>query len=1540
MLEQGFLKSHFVGRDGFIWWIGQVAPKDSWKQNFNDGSNTEDATTNNAGWGERYRVRIMGYHTANKNDLPDNELPFATVMYPVTGGSGGGGAFTTSNITAGSFVYGWFLDGEDAQQPCIMGIIGYNDYQKVMQDVPDVAFKPFYGTEEKPGGGRTLKTQSNTVRQRTSVEGSDTNLASSEGVNIQRSYVVGPQGYKFTTTLVAKNAATGPEAAPNYLPSADPNKLPTKGIQIELQKAIQTIETLKKSVRGVGEEQIDRIENIQELINAQIDKAAAAVAKGIKWVYEMIEQTIFARMDKVFLLVFSAAHPNERETVKTTTGGIMDKIACLFRKLFKALLGMTRDFIAEAIEKVINVPTCFVEKFVGNTLGMLSGVLNGAMESVKSAISGVTDFAIEGLDIAGDVMDLVSNVLSFLNCDDDPDDSTVDEWSHINGAGGQVGRSNVANIITKARDFGKKLEKVSLDDIDTFDFADVQDFGGLLRKKNLKDDCSTKEVKCGPPTLELFGSKKGSGAAGNLIINKAGQIIGVDMFSFGVGYDKNARANFRDNCGKGKGAVLRPVFGDVNNQFQKRRRKRGRNKGTPASAPEALGFGNYESFDYPFNESTDDSIRREPFSPTNKAFGTPAFGLGPSFSKLGKRADKSQLRIRDEDNPVPLTVETFTIPIAKNDSKDNPPNVKFVLLDKTGVEAVDTDFDFTPEDIAGTAEDVRFKDGQVVVGKGKDQFEIAPKKEMKDEFGNLVKFKEAFEGGNRVRIVKGRKYLVKGFQFDGEPILNPLKISNDGKCLLVDDVVGRKTKLKTRQIEVVANPTKAITFTFGHNDADFANKMSIPGLDLYVEKKEGYKNKYQPESITLNVETGREYTVFFESQSSIANPKLMKDGREVQCNDNNDDDFDDMTITMSEGRFYDLKRGGEGGNRRNVASAKFFFEQFTKIDTVFVEKENKGRTNNDYDDLVVCAKRGFFKTPSKRSLKDEGALIYVLPDETSTPGDDDQDVPLPIGGAGVEPVIPVSRPSKLEFPSGGGGGGGIPGILTPLPGNRSTFHPFPGTTTLGSGKWVPGPIPPGGGGPHVGPAIFVHDGELFGLLTNKQGSKWRNRYLSNDPGSFGGGGGPDTPDFDRYRSGGFNPFYPSVPRTPIPEREPGGFNPGRGPRPGGINPGVPGPNAPGGFSPGSGGGGGGPTGPPPGGIPGFGPGTGPGGLPGTGPGGFPGTGPGSFPGTGPGSFPGTGPGSFPGTGPGSFPGDGPGTDPGTGPGDGPRPGGGKPSRDIPPPIPTTPPAGPIGPIGPMNPGPGIFYPDVADIPDQPDTPNIPGTIVPPDLGGFDGPGIGIIDVIVEDPGSGFLGSPDGSTGGDGRTYSEPDETRLEYQDGTREVPARPGTRICVDAGDIVTLPPGTQVITEPFNGEGGGELIVGGAPHTMQKAGCFTTPPGGESPPLENTYPVLMYLCDVIIKKPGFNYKATDEVVIEPSMGAEGELIVDKFGRISDVLITKGGEGFQEIPKITISSMTGQDASLSAKLCVNRVSDVIPEVQEKVIQVVDCVGKF
>jgi len=190
-------------------------------------------------------------------------------------------------------------------------------------------------------------------------------------------------------------------------------------------------------------------------------------------------------------------------------------------------------------------------------------------------------------------------------------------------------------------------------------------------------------------------------------------------------------------------------------------------------------------------------------------------------------------------------------------------------------------------------------------------------------------------------------------------------------------------------------------------------------------------------------------------------------------------------------------------------------------------------------------------------------------------------------------------------------------------------------------------------------------------------------------------------------------------------------------------------------------------------------------------------------------------------------------------------------------------------------------------------------------------------------------------------YSGVCDTTITYEDGSKEIPAPPGTRLCVSEGDTVILPVGTQVITEQFDGEGGNEIITGGVNHVMERPGCFTAPIcDGKKPQATNTYPVIMYLCDVFIKKPGFNYKETDIVRIEPDMGAEARLVVDKFGRISDVVITKAGSGFQVIPKITVISDFGQDAELLAKLCIDRVRDVAQADPDKIIQVIDCVGKF
>ena len=49
MIEESFLKSNFVGRDGLLWWVGQVAPEKAQGEQINGG-----------GWGNRVKVRIMG----------------------------------------------------------------------------------------------------------------------------------------------------------------------------------------------------------------------------------------------------------------------------------------------------------------------------------------------------------------------------------------------------------------------------------------------------------------------------------------------------------------------------------------------------------------------------------------------------------------------------------------------------------------------------------------------------------------------------------------------------------------------------------------------------------------------------------------------------------------------------------------------------------------------------------------------------------------------------------------------------------------------------------------------------------------------------------------------------------------------------------------------------------------------------------------------------------------------------------------------------------------------------------------------------------------------------------------------------------------------------------------------------------------------------------------------------------------------------------------------------------------------------------------
>ena len=101
----------------------------------------------------RYRVRCFGYHTGTKGELETKDLPFATVMMPITSASTSGIGQSATGLVQGSWVIGFFRDGGNAQDPVIMGSIPamHNDrpnYEEGFSD-PDQVY-PLDSTLKKP----------------------------------------------------------------------------------------------------------------------------------------------------------------------------------------------------------------------------------------------------------------------------------------------------------------------------------------------------------------------------------------------------------------------------------------------------------------------------------------------------------------------------------------------------------------------------------------------------------------------------------------------------------------------------------------------------------------------------------------------------------------------------------------------------------------------------------------------------------------------------------------------------------------------------------------------------------------------------------------------------------------------------------------------------------------------------------------------------------------------------------------------------------------------------------------------------------------------------------------------------------------------------------------------------------------------------------------------------------------------------------------------------------------------------------------------
>ena len=560
MIEQGLFKKYFVGRDGFYWWIGQIAPAKSWRDNKNGipGANNK----NTPGFGERYKVRIMGHHTASPSDLSDDELPWATVMYPVTAGGGTGGSSQSCNLKQGMFVFGFFMDGEDGQQPVIMGVVGTNSYTAIMKDVPDAKFIPFTGLDIE--NGEVAATYS-----RKAKPGGDIVAPESDEVQGEEkendSVINSVEGAASEVEDAASDVAAEEKDEDIAIPKpshCDP--VPLTGLQLNMANTIKEIEKLRNTLTDARLAATKGVLDVEVEIQKKRNLIRSQVMNAMKWLFDEMIKNGERLANEINKITQGALTGAQNYLNSVTFNTIVDNVVCVLKQIFTALFEYLEDLVGDIIDKVINVTTCFIQNFVSSVLAQIDNlvtqIINTLMDTVLGAINTAFGIADSGLSLATSIVSFVQDILGILSCEaeDGCEEYRDSQWNILTG--GRSERSSLDDIINGVKDFSSQFNQV-------FDFTngitDVLEnqFEFDLDSIFNIDGCDVGPILCGAPSLTIF-SGTGAGFSANPVISSSGAIIGVDIVSLGSGYnDDGSYAKIIDDCGNGNGGVIIPFGG-------------------------------------------------------------------------------------------------------------------------------------------------------------------------------------------------------------------------------------------------------------------------------------------------------------------------------------------------------------------------------------------------------------------------------------------------------------------------------------------------------------------------------------------------------------------------------------------------------------------------------------------------------------------------------------------------------------------------------------------------------------------------------------------------------------------------------------------------------------------------------------------------------------------------------------------------------------------------------------------------------------------
>ena len=533
-------------------YFGKVAPTEPQEEQVAGG-----------GWSWRYKVRVIGVHSEDKSVLPDDDLPWAQVLMPVTAGSGAANYAQTPSINQGDTVSIDFYDAEK-QMPIITGILPRTRTVSTSEPVETgpSGFIPSTGfTENKPKNSKISDDESN-----------------ENNVNSQPS--------KRPDQLAA---AVGSSVA--LADTCDPNAYKTTAVATEINNLLNEI--------GKFSDQSSRVES---MISGTIDRVHALVNPYVGEMffnlYEALVPVLNAGLSalykKVYAIVLASTGSNTAAKLAAEAAlialqpaviALQEAIQLLANAVVSGMLNKVEDLIRDTIDNNDQFTTCAGTQFngalvnsiindiddgIGPLLSAVSAILSGgfgAANAIRSSLDIIRDFAggllaqnqggnkcgglvkeyVIGVGPKKDVGDILSNVLAQANIANDSLNEII---------GNVEGITDTANSLT--RQFG--------------DFPFLSEFSDA---NSPLLECSTKPPEtCYAPEVIIFGGR-GDGAKatayvgryvdsddGRTITNKKGGVVSIEVDDGGSGYIYPPFVEVRDNCKLGVGAVARAVIKD------------------------------------------------------------------------------------------------------------------------------------------------------------------------------------------------------------------------------------------------------------------------------------------------------------------------------------------------------------------------------------------------------------------------------------------------------------------------------------------------------------------------------------------------------------------------------------------------------------------------------------------------------------------------------------------------------------------------------------------------------------------------------------------------------------------------------------------------------------------------------------------------------------------------------------------------------------------------------------------------------------------